>query len=540
MAKLEAANSRDGEIGTEHKTNGPSADFENQRKQRRKRINHERGQLWLPQESAFVAMGIRISLDEAQEYGIDLNHSDVEVCGSEVRSVSPDHYFKAFAGVWAKVFQPNSIDLEAAQEVLGSYLQHKKWDWSKLIHPTLEIVEFVLEHLKSTAPGLDGISNMAWKFGGKFMAPYVLGLVDSFCEDEELPTDINDGLMVFIDKLKDETSLSAQPKVVFRHPSETRPLTLKQGDNKHVAATLNFCISPAIVDGAIDTQRGFVSGRQLSQNTVDLDFHGRKHALEYFGKSNLKETDMLRVPTKGIAEMIPLLLLFDYAAAFPSVAHAWLFLVLDAIKLWRGFRTAIKRLYKGNRAFGECNGLLSFMFEILTGVLQGCPLSGTLFVLAIDPLLWMFRIQINSAVVRACADDVGVALRFLKQLRILYDIFEKYAKATNLKLKPGKCIIIPTTCMLDEESLSLLRSFLEQEVPQWAAMKIQGTAKYLGAFIGPRAGTQFWKAAIQKFKSRCVQIKQMGLPIGLATARFNTHAVSVLGFLAQLAPPPLV
>ena len=129
---------------------------------------------------------------------------------------------------------------------------------------------------------MDGISNMAWKFGGKVLARYILDLLDAFCEDLELPSDINGGLMVFIDKLKDESALAAQPKVVFRHPSETRPLTLKQGDNKHVAAVLNYCISPAICDGAIDSQRGFIFGRQLSQNTVDLDFYGRKHALQYF------------------------------------------------------------------------------------------------------------------------------------------------------------------------------------------------------------------------------------------------------------------
>ena len=53
---------------------------------------------------------------------------------------------------------------------------------------------------------------------------------------------------------------------------------------------------------------------------------------------------------------------------------------------------------------------MALMFSTLLGILQGCPLSGTLVASAVDPLLWMFRKQVNSAVIRFCADDIGVAL----------------------------------------------------------------------------------------------------------------------------------
>ena len=69
--------------------------------------------------------------------------------------------------------------------------------------------------------------------------------------------------------------------VAFVHPVETRPLAIKRRDNKHVAATLNFCISPAVGTGAIDTQRGLIRGRRLIQNVVDLDHFGRKFVFEH-------------------------------------------------------------------------------------------------------------------------------------------------------------------------------------------------------------------------------------------------------------------
>ena len=83
------------------------------------------------------------------------------------------------------------------------------------------------------------------------------------------------------------------------------------------------------------------------------------------------------------------------------------------------------------------------LFPVTCGVLQGCPLSGTLFLLAIDPLLAQFEWHILSpglGAVYACADDVGAALRELKSLRILHRLFSRYRLVSGLTLKPSKCV----------------------------------------------------------------------------------------------------
>ena len=104
-------------------------------------------------------------------------------------------------------------------------------------------------------------------------------------------------------------------------------------------------------------------------------------AFDFFAERKILE--MIHISSKGLVNSLPFLLLWDFASAFPSVAHAWLFSVLEAIKLWRGFITGIRNLYAGNKAFGQSGGFMIFMFMIVSGVLQGCPLSGTLFVLVI-------------------------------------------------------------------------------------------------------------------------------------------------------------
>ena len=79
--------------------------------------------------------------------------------------------------------------------------------------------------------------------------------------------------------------------------------------------------------------------------------------------------------------------LFDFAAAFPSVAHMWIFLVLHVIGAPLGFMNVVECMYEDNAGFMCINGTMRFLFSVCSGVLQGCPLSGALFNFAIDPFL---------------------------------------------------------------------------------------------------------------------------------------------------------
>ena len=73
------------------------------------------------------------------------------------------------------------------------------------------------------------------------------------------------------------------------------------------------------------------------------------------------------------------------------------------------------------------NGLdLDFAFFARSGVLQGCPLSASLFVIAINPFLVNFeKVLVNNSygVLYACADDLGGALLRLSALNVIYPIF---------------------------------------------------------------------------------------------------------------------
>ena len=408
--------------------------------------------------------------------------------------------------------------------------------------PGRDTIEAYLRKLKPTAPGKDGVPNRAWQKGGTFCVEYLTALLDAHLCGIERPLDINEGAFHFIPKSANNTSESAAAEVVYRHPSELRPLTLKNGDNKIIAGCASWCISTVISKSACKLQNGFIHGRQLVQNTVDLDFSSREHCLSFNASNDLRYRCNLSLARKGIVGLLPILVLFDFAAAFPSVSHNWLRAVLKALQVPRGIMNLLECLYNGSEAFCNVGGSgMAWIFSVLSGVLQGCPFSGSLFVIAIDPLLFQFHKYLCApalATVRACAGDIGAALKCCKDLAILWRIFEAFRKASLLTLKPQKCILIPLAVECSESNCSAFRAWLTEHLPEWAHFSVLPAAKYLGIYLGPLAGSEQWKAPLAKFQDRISHICAQKNPSALAVTKFISKCISVLGYVAQVVPPP--
>ena len=81
---------------------------------------------------------------------------------------------------------------------------------------------------------------MAWTLGGEYLARYIVDLIDAFCSNQDLPADINWSMMAFIEESGEAPQHAKALGMIFRHPLDTRPLSLKQADNKLVAGLLSF------------------------------------------------------------------------------------------------------------------------------------------------------------------------------------------------------------------------------------------------------------------------------------------------------------
>ena len=164
---------------------------------------------------------------------------------------------------------------------------------------------------------------------------------------------------------------------------------------------------------------------------------------------------------------MPTLALFDYSSAFTSVFHCWLFRVLESSGWPDGFINFVRSIYTDAFAYVSVDGQIQLMCRILRGVLQGCPLSGTLFDLAVEPILRAFVELVQATgkgIVRVCADDIAAVLRWAEDLGILHGIFSKAQWASGLVLKLEKCILfhfIPGhRCMSFQGTAMCCRLFL--------------------------------------------------------------------------------
>lgn len=108
-----------------------------------------------------------------------------------------------------------------------------------------------------------------------------------------------------------------------------RPLALQNTNGKVMAVAAARALTPAFQASATCEQRGLIPVSSLVQNVVELDLEARKLAINADAISFLA------------------LLFFDFAAAFPSVPHVFMHMVLEAEGFPDGLRSMVRALYSG-------------------------------------------------------------------------------------------------------------------------------------------------------------------------------------------------
>jgi hypothetical protein len=117
------------------------------------------------------------------------------------------------------------------------------------------------------------------------------------------------------------------------------------------------------------------------------------------------------------------------------------------------------------------------------GIKQGCPASGPIFALALDPFLRMIltRNPRPLGTLGAFADDIAVVASELFDtfLELARD-FSLFEAASGLKLNPKKTKFVP----IGQLSIESIRKHLEQKIPDWSEIRIGHYGKLPG---GPLA-----------------------------------------------------
>jgi len=437
---------------------------------------------------------------------------------------------QALAGYWGKVYELRHLDRDKAEAFLNVY-RNRQGHLFSFNHLELPTEDMYIERIRSatdSATGPDGVPYAAYKAIPEASARVLSATTQDLSSAEPL-TDfelLNQQLVWFAPKGQSDQDGTA----VIRTPGNLRTIFGSNVDTKLIAGTIAHEMTEPMLKVTPGAQRGFCRGRQLALNVVDLDVYMRMFNNQFDATNIMKDIGS-----------IPVSALYDFCNAFPSLLHEWIFLVLEVLQVPTLIRKVILSLYTCITAYSSGVGDGSFLFRVLGGVRTGCPLSSVLFILCINPFVHLFVMLSDNpgySLTRVCADDFGSALKVLKTLKTHFSIFNVASQIAGLHLKPSKCVIIVSCCLLTEEVEFAIRSWLRLHVPAFKDFLIQQSGKYLGWNLGVNAVSISFKDPVNKFVHRIEEICSGKAPAATSICRYNQRAISVLSYVAQFAVPP--
>ena len=360
--------------------------------------------------------------------------------------------------------------------------------------------------LSKTSPGPDGIAYGGWQCNFFTQVSIYLGYM-CWIHTGYLPAFFNISFIWLLPKTSPIDGCFA--------PGDTRPLTGSNCDVKIFAMMLADSINNVIDKWAFRAQRGFIRGRCMLQNVVDVETKALIFARNRDNSSAL--------------------FFFDFAAAFPSIARAFIWIALIAIGFPRNVVAGIRALYKNNLHFVRTSSGLKFVFVAESGVMQGSPLSSLIFVLVTDCInRYLATLLGINDLLLAYADDLALIIEhFFDHGVSLAEAFEFIGSICALRLNANKCVCIP---LCNKDRWHLYYHYLSS-IPSWCEFMIKDHGKYLGFYVGPGALSCEWDSIGKKMTEVANLVKNLGLPRMQAIILYNILAVSKALFVAQIRMP---
>ena len=382
----------------------------------------------------------------------------------------------------------------------------------------LKEVKTALRKSPNSAPGPDGLTFAAWRGLGRLAEECLHAALHSLMDtnapqqlDVYFGDDFNLGLLVLIPKKPAGVLADGE---VFYSPADVRPLSVVSCDNRILANAVRLKLEPIFGAWVSPMQRGFLPGRSMIANIVDVD------------------EEMMHTALRGGE---PGAVFFDFAAAFPSISHDYLLEVLVGIGVPPPVMNFIRTLYSKVMCVMVVAGSKRSGFEMLSGIRQGCPLSPLLYAVVGDLYLRRLQRLLPQSMVRAYADDLAVLPRSLMSCLVtMQPFFLELEEVSGLRVNVRKSVVIP----LGDYTLEQAAAAIAAACPGWGGLVCSHSAQYLGFTLGPEAGDASWDGPFRKVLQRAASWGRLPLGLQLAAAAYSVHVISTCMFVAQLSAVP--
>ena len=274
----------------------------------------------------------------------------------------------------------------------------------------------------NTAPGPCGWTAEFFRKFWDIFCPLFLEVVNEIYECGSFPESFSSSVITLIPKKgKDK-----------RRVENLRPISLLPVPYKIIAKAMAVRLKKVVSSLVHTDQTGFLKGRYIGENIrliMDIMEHTKRNHI------------------KGM------LMQCDFQKAYDSINWEYLNEVIKAYGFGDKFRRWMSVFYPAgsHSSRANVNNFLSPRFQIERGIRQGCPLSCSIWLLCMEPLLRRIRaydairgIKISETEIKlsAYADDLTVILDGSEQsLRNVVTLFNEFSAVTGLHLNVDK-----TTC----------------------------------------------------------------------------------------------
>ena len=321
--------------------------------------------------------------------------------------------------------------------------------------PSIEEIKSAIKLLKNgKSAGIDSITAEMLKVDLDFSASKVKSLIEKIWNKEQIPKKWKKGIIIKLPK-----------KGNLKKCKNWRGITLLPIVSKVLGRILINRIRDGIDHKLRKEQAGFRAGR----GTVEQIF-------------------ILRNIIEQTNEWQATLYLnfIDYEKAFDSIHRESLWKIMRSYGIPEKLTNIIKEFYKDFKCSVEDSGETSEWFDVLTGVKQGCNMSGFLFLLAMDWIMrrttdenhtgirWKFTSKLEDL---DFADDIALLSSTKQHMQNKSEKIEEESERVGLKINIDKT--------------KLMRINPKNNDPIIVrGQEIEGVEKivYLGATITPEGG----------------------------------------------------